>query len=292
MLLKSLLKILSFCALGVIAGLLLTGCGAKEVGEEKPALAFSQEAYDNTTFDPTTSTEATEAAEAAADIMEAKLMTYECQHIALDIDSFQETHPKSDKTVVPYSLSVGIKDYNDVTWAYDWYEENDLSLPLIDGQWGQFYDELYEYYWSREGLVIKDKESGISLYDISFETDDWYVMGPCAKLEDGILYAVQIYNGYAKPNTCFMYAYDLINGELIWRSADQTFNSMNFLMKGDVILCGYGFTMENDYLYQIDKYTGEVISEITLSKMPNLLVEKDGKLYMHTYSYDYVFDFE
>ena len=42
-------------------------------------------------------------------------------------------------------------------------------------------------------------------------------------------------NGYAQPDTCFMFAYDLENEKLLWRSADQTYNSMNFLVKGEVI---------------------------------------------------------
>ena len=74
---------------------------------------------------------------------------------------------------------------------------------------------------------------------------------------------------------------------LAWRSADQTYNSMNFLVKGDVIFCGYGFTAEDDYLYQLDKNTGEVIDRLPLKKMPDLMAEKDDKLYVHTYSYDY-----
>lgn len=55
----------------------------------------------------------------------------------------------------------------------------------------------------------------------------------------------------SQPDSCFMFAYDLDKDELIWRSADQTYNSMNFLVMDDVIICGYGFTAEKDYLYQI-----------------------------------------
>lgn len=73
-------------------------------------------------------------------------------------------------------------------------------------------------------------------------------------------------NGYAQPDSCFMFAYDLENEKLLWRSADQTYNSMNFLVKGDVIFCGYGFTAEDDYLYQLDKNTGEVIDRLPLKK--------------------------
>ena len=73
-------------------------------------------------------------------------------------------------------------------------------------------------------------------------------------------------NGYAQPDTCFMFAYDLEYEKLLWRSADQTYNSMNFLVKG------------------------EVIDRLPLKKMPDLMAEKDDKLYVHTYSYDYVIE--
>ena len=73
-------------------------------------------------------------------------------------------------------------------------------------------------------------------------------------------------NGYAQPDTCFMFAYDLENEKLMWRSADQTYNSMNFLVKG------------------------EVIDRLPLKKMPDLMTEKDDRLYVHIYSYDYVIE--
>ena len=62
------------------------------------------------------------------------------------------------------------------------------------------------------------------------------------------------------------------------------------LVKGDVIFCGYGFTAEDDYLYQLDKNTGEVIDRLPLKKMPDLMAVKDDRLYVHTYSYDYVIE--
>ena len=79
-------------------------------------------------------------------------------------------------------------------------------------------------------------------------------------------YGASVANGYAQPNTCFMFAYDLENEKLLWRSADQSYNSMNFVVEGDVLICGYGFTAEDDYLYQLDKNTGEVIDRLPLKK--------------------------
>ena len=176
---------------------------------------------------------------------------------------------------------------NNVTMAYEWYDAaEDISLPMIGENWDCFYDENYTYQWDEGKLSIFDGEN--CLYVLEYPTDKWYVNGNNARLENGIFYGASVMNGYAQPDTCFMFAYDLENEKLLWRSADQTYNSMNFLVKGDVIFCGYGFTAEDDYLYQLDKNTGEVIDRLPLKKMPDLMAEKDDRLYVHTYSYDYV----
>ena len=136
--------------------------------------------------------------------------------------------------------------------------------------------------------ILSEEENGVSWANDWYPTDQWYINGNNAYLEDGIFYGASVRNGYAQSNTCFMFAYDLENDKLLWRSADQTYNSMNFVVKGDVILCGYGFTAEPDYLYQINRNTGEVIDRLSLKKAPDLIIEQDGKLYVHTYSYNYV----
>lgn len=63
-------------------------------------------------------------------------------------------------------------------------------------------------------------------------------------------------------------------------------------MIGDVILCGYGFTAEDDYLYQIDKHTGRIIVQTDVASMADCLIEQDGKLFIHTYNRDYIFKVE
>lgn len=40
----------------------------------------------------------------------------------------------------------------------------------------------------------------------------------------------------------------------------------------------------------LNKNTGEVIGCLLLKKMPDLMAEKDDRLYVHTYSYDYVIE--
>lgn len=218
----------------------------------------------------------------------------EPQYITIDLSGVKETHIDGE-SVEPLKLQIISEEYNNIDWANDWYERGNLSLPMIGNEWNHFYDDTYEYLWADDELYIFDRQISNSdthcLYVLQYPTDKWYINGNNAWLKDGIFYGASVTNGYAEPDSCFMFAYDLEQDKLLWRSADQSYNSMNFVVKGDVILCGYGFTAEDDYLYQINRNTGEILDRLELKKMPDLLVEQDGKLYVHTYSYDYVIDF-
>ena len=218
----------------------------------------------------------------------------EPKYITIDLSGIKETHIEGE-AVEPLKLQIISEEYNNIDWANDWYERENLSLPMIGNEWNHFYDDTYEYLWADDELYIFDRQIPNSdthcLYVLQYPTDKWYINGNNAWLKDGIFYGASVTNGYAGPDSCFMFAYDLEQDKLLWRSADQSYNSMNFVVKGDVILCGYGFTSEEDYLYQINRNTGEILDRLELKKMPDLLVEQDGKLYVHTYSYDYVIDF-
>ena len=221
-------------------------------------------------------------------------LAFEPKYITIDLSGVKETHIEGE-AVEPLKLQIISEEYNNIDWANDWYERENLSLPMIGNEWNHFYDDTYEYLWADDELYIFDRKISNSdthcLYVLQYPTDKWYINGNNAWLKDGIFYGASVTNGYAEPDSCFMFAYDLEQDKLLWRSADQSYNSMNFVVKGDVILCGYGFTAEDDYLYQINRNTGEILDRLELKKMPDLLVEQDGKLYVHTYSYDYVIDF-
>lgn len=213
--------------------------------------------------------------------------TTEPKYLTLDISTMGETLADGD-TVAPIGLTILSEEENGVSWANDWYDSENLSLPMIGTDWNSFYDDHYQYQWVDDELYIYETGTGNCIYVLDYPTDQWYINGNNAYLEDGVFYGASVRNGYAQSNTCFMFAYDLENDKLLWRSADQTYNSMNFVVKGNVILCGYGFTAEPDYLYQINRNTGEVIDRLSLKKAPDLIIEQDGKLYVHTYSYNYV----
>lgn len=266
--------------------LLLMGC-SKETVPSEPESTENDETMDAVTEVP----DETENME-IAEVEEAEVAeTVEPKYITIDFNGVTETHAEGDP-VTPLKWNILSEEDNGIDFADEWYASENLSLPMIGTDWNSFSDENYEYLWEGEDLYIYENGTGNCLYVLHYPTDKWYVNGNNAYLKDGIFYGASVANGYAQPNTCFMFAYDLENEKLLWRSADQSYNSMNFVVEGDVLICGYGFTAEPDYLYQINRNTGEIIDRLLLKKMPDLIVEQDGKLYVHTYSYNYVIEIE
>lgn len=215
----------------------------------------------------------------------------ETKYITIDLSGVGEIHPKGD-AVSPLTLKIVSEEENGINFANEWYESKQLSLPMVGKEWNNFYDDEYQYIWSGDALYIYENISGNCLYVLEYPTDKWYINGNNACLLDDIFYGISVTNGYAQQDSCFMFAYDLENNKLLWRSGDQTCNTMNFIVKKDVIICGYGFTSEKDYLYQLNLHTGEVIASLELKKQPDLLVPQDNMLYVHTYSYNYTIEMQ
>ena len=272
----------------LMMAILLTGCGRKTVSSESE----SEISDVNETVDAVTAVSNETENMEIAEVEEAEVAeTVEPKYITIDFNGVTETHAEGD-SVIPLKWNILSEEDNGIDFADEWYASENLSLPMIGTDWNSFSDENYEYLWEGEDLYIYENGTGNCLYVLHYPTDKWYVNGNNAYLKDGIFYGASVANGYAQPNTCFMFAYDLENEKLLWRSADQSYNSMNFVVEGDVLICGYGFTAEPDYLYQINRNTGEIIDRLLLKKMPDLIVEQDGKLYVHTYSYNYVIEIE
>jgi hypothetical protein len=110
--------------------------------------------------------------------------------------------------------------------------------------------------------------------------------------ENNILYFSHSHSTYAKSSygmNAYLTALDLETNQILWRSQPLVCNAGNFIIIDDVIICGYGFTAEPDYLYLINKNTGEILQQIPLKTAPDYIIPKDNKLYVRTYDTDYVF---
>ena len=269
----------------IILCMLLSGCGAEKntISTETPTETAIQ------TSEIELKTETEDSSKNATETTAESSSESETKYITIDLSTVKETHPTGN-TAAPFDLKIVSEEENGIDFANEWYDRKGLSLPMIGTDWNSFYDDNYQYLWSGEELYIFENGTGNCLYVLTYPTDKWYINGNNACLKDGIFYGASVTNGYAQPDTCFMFAYDLENDKLLWRSADQTCNSMNFIVKDDVIICGYGFTSEDDYLYQLNLHTGEVLSRLKLKKQPDLLVYQDNTLYVHTYSYNYTIE--
>ena len=273
------------CLPFIILCMLLSGCGAEKntISTEAPTETAIQ------TSEIELKTETEDSSKNATETTAESSSESETKYITIDLSTVKETHSTSD-AAAPFDLKIVSEEENGIDFANEWYDSKGLSLPMTGTDWNSFYDDNYQYLWSGEELYIFENGTGNCLYVLTYPTDKWYINGNNACLRDGIFYGASVTNGYAQPDTCFMFAYDLENNKLLWRSADQTCNSMNFIVKNNVIICGYGFTSEDDYLYQLDLHTGEVLSRLTLKKQPDLLVYQDNTLYVHTYSYNYTIE--
>ncbi len=184
-------------------------------------------------------------------------------------------------------------------------EVNGLGITSI------FRDESYTYctYGANfaEGYILNiyEVQTNKKLYSLDFsnyrysaeyvEADYDYIQQKVnwAAIKDNILYVSNSHNTYAKSSkgmNAYITAIDLNDMSIIWRTDALVSNSRNFQMIGDVIVCGYGFTDEDDFLYQIDTYNGKVLEKTPLKSAPSFIIEKDNILYIRTYNTDYKFE--
>ena len=115
-----------------------------------------------------------------------------------------------------------------------------------------------------------------------------------AQIKDHILYLSIGHLTYAEssPHNAYVAAVDLAEKKLLWKSQPLVSNAANFVIKGDVLLCGYGFTAEPDYIYQLDLGSGKVIDKTAVKSKADYLILKDNILYVRTYNTDYTFRIE
>lgn len=114
-----------------------------------------------------------------------------------------------------------------------------------------------------------------------------------AEARDGVLFVSNAHSGYARASgghNAYLTAIDLARGELLWRSDPLVANSRNFLIHGGYLLSGYGFTAESDHLFVIARDSGETMEKLTLPTKPDVLLTKDGELFVRGYDKDFVFD--
>jgi hypothetical protein len=148
----------------------------------------------------------------------------------------------------------------------------DLKLSQAEKLW-DFYHYLYP--------------AGLPRSEFTTQEVSWLLR------EGNVLYLSNGHRTYAKSSrgkNAYLQAIDLTNDKLIWRSKPLVCNAVNFVISGDTIICGYGFTAEPDFLYALDKNTGHVIGRKKVKSGPSYIFMKHGRIYVRTYDHDYIFE--
>lgn len=225
-------------------------------------------------------------------------------HVDEDMDWFQNNQLSTNRYYVTWNgFEVADEELPDqIAWEVD-----GLILTMA------FHDDNYIYctYGANyaEGYILNiyDLETQDQLDSLDFsnyryvteyvEEDYDYIQQYInwAAVKDGILYVSNTHSTYAyssKGMNAYITAIDLSNHEILWRTDPLVSNAGNFLILDDVILSGYGFTAEDDYLYQINRKNGEVMDQMKLPTAPYYLMRKENTLYVRTYNSDLTYEIE
>lgn len=211
------------------------------------------------------------------------------------------------EAVEPYQVEQISSVRNDIIDADFWFEDNQLweykDFPKTDYDC-DIKDQFVLSTGSGYSLDFLDKENGMLMYEIDlsefyypdklgtwFNMEYWQTEFRYAVVEEGIAYICMAHWTYSEtlPFTAYIIAVDLEKETVLWKSENLVANANNFVVYDDVIFCGYGFTNEPDFLYQLDKKTGKVIYKSKLKTGPDWLFLVDDTLYVRTYDTNYEF---
>jgi len=112
-----------------------------------------------------------------------------------------------------------------------------------------------------------------------------------AREADGVLYVEHTHLTYAsatRGRNAYISAIDLATRKTLWRSPALVANARTFVVSGDLIVSGYGFTAESDYLYLLDRRTGKVLDRLTVPSAPEVIKLRGDRLFVRTYDRDVV----
>jgi hypothetical protein len=107
-----------------------------------------------------------------------------------------------------------------------------------------------------------------------------------AREADGVLYVSNGHLTYAsttRGRNAYLSAVDLRSKRTRWRSAALVANARTFVVSDDLIVAGYGFTAEPDFLYLLDRGSGRVLDRLPVPSAPELVKLRAGVLHVRTY---------
>lgn len=106
-----------------------------------------------------------------------------------------------------------------------------------------------------------------------------------------VLYVEHTHLTYAsatRGRNAYITAIDLDARKILWRSRALVANARTFVVTGDLLVSGYGFTAEDDFLYVLDRRTGKVLDRLPVPSAPEVIKLRRDRLHVRTYDRDIV----
>ena len=119
----------------------------------------------------------------------------------------------------------------------------------------------------------------------------WLEQVTWARETDGVLYVETTHLTYAsatRGRNAYVSAIDLSMEKTLWRSPALVANASTFVVAGDLIVAGYGFTAEPDFLYLLGRRTGRVLDRLEMPTAPDVITLRGDRLHVRTYDHDVV----
>lgn len=107
-----------------------------------------------------------------------------------------------------------------------------------------------------------------------------------ARQVDRVLYVEHThltYTSATRGRNAYISAIDLDAGKTLWRSPALVANARTFVVQEDLIVSGYGFTAEADFLYLLDRRTGKVLDRLLVPSAPEVIRLRGDRLHVRTY---------
>jgi hypothetical protein len=113
-----------------------------------------------------------------------------------------------------------------------------------------------------------------------------------AQVAGGVLYVSNFHRTYARSSkglNGYITAINPATSAVVWRSRPLVSNTANFIVAGAVLITGYGFTAEPDFLYLLNRASGAIHQTVPLRSGPEYLALKQTTLFVRAYNTDSVF---
>jgi hypothetical protein len=107
-----------------------------------------------------------------------------------------------------------------------------------------------------------------------------------AREADGVLYVSNSHLTYASQTNgrnAYLSTIDLATKKRLWRSPALVANARTFVVTGALVVTGYGFTAEPDFLYLLDRRSGEVLDRLPVTSAPEIVKLRGDLLHVRTY---------